>query len=204
MYDIIYSSKLYKNSKYKDNIKSAVENPVNLELVQQLNDYIEDDSEESFDVKFSDLTDDNEVDFSLEDDFDIDERFSDDEDSMDESDSDEDSLSDDSDFEEKEFDITEIKDSLNEDSNCNGVVRISDDNDELWIHYNDKTNLNNIMEDVIEFMSENYEGYEFNRLARTENAIVFTHDAENSDDLDDFKLDSDKSGGVEFGEKEEE
>ena len=123
---------------------------------------------------------------------------------MDELDSDGDSLADDSDFEEKEFDITEIKDSLNEDSNCNGVVRISDDNDELWIHYNDKTNLNNIMEDVIEFMSENYEGYEFNRLARTENAIVFTHDAENSEDLDDFKLDSDKSGGVEFGEKEEE
>ena len=189
MYDIIYSSKLYKNSKYKDNIKSAVENPVNLELVQQLNDYIEDDSEESFDVKFSDLTDDNEVDFSLEDDFDIEERFSDDEDSMDELDSDDDSLADDSDFEA---------------SNCNGVVRISDDNDELWIHYNDKTNLNNIMEDVIEFMSENYEGYEFNRLARTENAIVFTHDAENSENLDDFKLDSDKSGGVEFGEKEEE
>ena len=46
---------------------------------------------------------------------------------------------------------------------------------ELWIHYNDSINLNNVMEPVIAVLNAaNYFKLDFNRLARTENAIVFS------------------------------
>ena len=42
------------------------------------------------------------------------------------------------------------------------------------IHYNDSINLNNVMEPVISLLSNaGYSYLQFNRLARTENAIVF-------------------------------
>lgn len=68
-----------------------------------------------------------------------------------------------------------IKGMLNSRDDCAGVVRIIVKDDEMWIHYNDDTNLNNVMEPVIYVLNAaDYSHLQFNRLARTENAIVFS------------------------------
>ena len=57
-----------------------------------------------------------------------------------------------------------------------GVRRcvVKSDN-ELWIYYNDSINLNNVMEPVISVLNaSDYSYLDFNRLARTDNAIVFS------------------------------
>lgn len=70
-----------------------------------------------------------------------------------------------------------IKGMLNSRSDTCGVSRIQIKDRELWIHYNDNVNLNTIMEPVIALMnSSGYSKLNFNRLARTENAIVFFFD----------------------------
>jgi hypothetical protein len=76
----------------------------------------------------------------------------------------------------------EIKGTLNVRQDTTGVNRVQIKNDELWIYYNDDINLNNVMANVIGVLnSANYKYFEFNRLARTDNAIVFTVSLENSD-----------------------
>lgn len=68
--------------------------------------------------------------------------------------------------------IEDIKSLLNEDV---ARVQIKNNSSELWIYYKDKINLNSIMEDEIAALSDSkYSNLEFNRLARTENAIVFS------------------------------
>lgn len=72
--------------------------------------------------------------------------------------------------------LDSLKGTLNSRDDVNGVSRIKckDDDNEVWIYYNDDINLNNIMADVIEVVeSLGYTYLEFNRLARSENAIVF-------------------------------
>ena len=55
-----------------------------------------------------------------------------------------------------------------------GVIRTKQVGDELWIYFNDKKNLNNLMEAVIDRLgAAGFYQLEFNRLARTDNAIVF-------------------------------
>lgn len=67
-----------------------------------------------------------------------------------------------------------LKGLLNTSEDTEGVNRIRITDDEVWIYYEDKKNLNNIMGPVIELLSSaNYCCLEFNRLARTDNAIVF-------------------------------
>ncbi len=66
-----------------------------------------------------------------------------------------------------------LRESLNLVESLSGVTRIVIKDSELWIYYNDDTNLNNIMTDVIEYMLQCYPQLEFNRLARSDNAIVF-------------------------------
>lgn len=69
---------------------------------------------------------------------------------------------------------TELKGTLNMRTDTEGVARARIKDNELWIHYNDNVNLNNVMGPVIELLnSASYSFLEFNRLARTENAIVF-------------------------------
>lgn len=69
----------------------------------------------------------------------------------------------------------EIKGTLNARNSTQGVVRASVKNDELWIYYSDDINLNNVMSAVIDLLTvANYQFLIFNRLARTDNAIVFT------------------------------
>lgn len=79
------------------------------------------------------------------------------------------------DYNDSNFDIVSaIKGLLNINDTTVGVNRITQKPDELWIYYDDKINLNNVMDYVID--SLNAAGYaylEFNRLARSDNAMVF-------------------------------
>lgn len=73
-----------------------------------------------------------------------------------------------------EIAVDVIKGTLNSRQDTTGVNRILLKESELWIYYEDKVNLNNVMSSVIEFLnSTGYSYLEFNRLARTDNAIVF-------------------------------
>lgn len=66
-----------------------------------------------------------------------------------------------------------IKTALNNHSETKGVNRTSIKDDELWIYYDDSINLNKVMADAIETIYTFGYGLEFNRLARSDNAIVF-------------------------------
>lgn len=71
-------------------------------------------------------------------------------------------------------DLTVLKGTLNSRAETAGVNRIGEKENELWIYYNDDVNLNDIMVDVIEYLTTgDYQQLEFNRLARSDNAIVF-------------------------------
>lgn len=68
----------------------------------------------------------------------------------------------------------EIKGTLNFRKETQGVSRVLIKDSELWIYYNDSINLNNVMGNVIESLNAaNYYYLQFNRLARSDNAIVF-------------------------------
>lgn len=74
--------------------------------------------------------------------------------------------------------IKDITGILNSREDTQGVSRIGKqdkpDAPELWIYYNDSINLNNVMSSVIELLNaSNYNYLQFNRLARSDNAIVF-------------------------------
>lgn len=68
----------------------------------------------------------------------------------------------------------EVINTLNlRDDTC-GVTRSLFKGNEFWIYYNDKINLNSVMSVVLDVLaSAGYTHLEFNRLARTDNAIVF-------------------------------
>ena len=67
-----------------------------------------------------------------------------------------------------------LKGTLNSRQDTAGVIRAKVKENELWLHYNDLVNLNTVMVPVIEFMNAaGYNYLNFNRLARSENAIVF-------------------------------
>lgn len=72
--------------------------------------------------------------------------------------------------------VAQVKDTLNMKDDTKGVERtqIKKDDKELWIYYNDEINLNSIMSPVIESLNASgYSYLQFNRLARSDNAIVF-------------------------------
>lgn len=67
-----------------------------------------------------------------------------------------------------------VKSSLCQYPELSKFNRVIEKNNELWIHYNDDVNLNNIMGPVIEqLVDDHLDQLEFNRLARSDNAIVF-------------------------------
>lgn len=69
-----------------------------------------------------------------------------------------------------------LQGTLNNRADTAGVTRVRVHEDEVWVYYNDKTNLNNIMLSVVETVSNSeFADLEFNRLARTENAMVFQY-----------------------------
>lgn len=73
-----------------------------------------------------------------------------------------------------EFSPENVRNTLESVEDVSEISRVEENDDELWLYYKDKINLNNIMEQVISIVKENYSDLEFNRLARTENAIVFS------------------------------
>lgn len=78
----------------------------------------------------------------------------------------------------------EIKGYLNALNTTAGVARVNVKGDELWVYYNDDINLNNVMSAAIESLSAaNYQYLVFNRLARTDNAIVFTLSIEDTQNV---------------------
>ena len=79
--------------------------------------------------------------------------------------------------------VNQIKSTLNLNSNTSGVNRVLVKDKELWIYYNDSINLNNVMGAVIELLNAaNYNYLNFNRLARSDNAIVFEISVNDTDD----------------------
>ena len=222
----IYSSKLYITSTRKDRIKAAINDPFNVELVQQISDYLDNDSKkllktavEEEDAKIEELENKNSDsdEGSIEDEPLDDERNvfspsysgshgpiappSDMGGDMGEGGSEEpggepsdtpEEPAPDMDVEESTQipiegsskiediisdlinDLPVIKGTLNGRADTAGVIRLNVDDDELWIYYGDEVNLSDIMVDVIEALNgANYNYLTFNRLARSNNAIVF-------------------------------
>ena len=70
-----------------------------------------------------------------------------------------------------------IKGTLNAREDTKGVIRLQVNDPELWIYFNDDSNLNDKMIEVISVLnSTGYTYLKFNRLARSNNAIVFDID----------------------------
>lgn len=223
----IYACKLYKSSKHKDKIHAALEDVTNVELVKQLEEYLDDEYKPLTKIG-DDAPDDSsveEVDKSESDDgrFDaphtgggmshstpsggsLSEKYGDELDAegaekFDATQVDGDEESDSAEEATASTHISkksvladtsvgnsmlcgqvlhsglagELKGTLNMRSATSGVLRVAAKGDEVWVYYNDDTNLNNIMSPVIELLNAANYGYlVFNRLARTDNAMVFT------------------------------
>lgn len=76
----------------------------------------------------------------------------------------------------------QVKNLLNFNSDTSGVSRVMVKEDEFQVFYNDDVNLNNVMDKVIEMLnSAGYTYLEFNRLARSQNAIIFIINPKDSD-----------------------
>ena len=199
----IYTCKLYKAHKNKDAINAAIINPVNTELIKQIEDLdvIEnkEDPELSFDdfqedpLEGLDIADVDNEDLGVDHSKDMDDEIDDD---VSENDLDDDESSDIDELEdvvedEEPISPESIQEFLNDQDSTSGVSRVVEKDSEIWIHYNDKINLNNVMEDVIARLSKEYPEAEFNRLARTENAIVFVVESDEGADEESFEEDVD-------------
>lgn len=216
--NIIYSSKLYRSSNRKEKIRANMSNPINVELVQQLESYSDDEDKKrsihniSKERTDSDRISDNDKNQTNNEPVTKHIRFHDDSESMkqdedsnkdgiiDETlekdvnsdpiteDSSDTSTSEDSDDLNKDevsesthlesqcdtLDQYYLKSFLNSNKKTSGVVRVSSTDDECWVYYNDNVNLNTIIDDVIDSVTNSYSSFIFNRLARKYNAVVFT------------------------------
>lgn len=77
-------------------------------------------------------------------------------------------------FDDVVSDCETIKGTLNSREDTTGVNRLQVKDSELWIYYKDDTNLNDKMVEVIEALNAmGYTYLTFNRLARSNNAMVF-------------------------------
>jgi len=210
----IYSCKLYRASTRKKEIRAAINDPINVELVKQLRSYLDeeyqspdyvdtgnpdtpdDDTEEKIrpsessggggggysgglDTDMSDMLSEESGgdDFAPEGGSETDESDTDQEDSEPVGESVKIQSSTDI-VDSIASQLDSIKGILNSRQETTGVSRIqiksNDCDKELWIYYNDSINLNNVMEPAISLLNaSNYAYLDFNRLARTDNAIVF-------------------------------
>lgn len=221
----IFASKIYKGSSVerKNKIQSAVSDPINTELMQQLREYLDDEyiSQEYLDPdpdSFGNTEESNSPEGSPSEDAPASPRgpapahFSappmggpeipdeESEDVFDESEE-ADDLSDEvpEGAESEEGDVaestrlpkaskvtscvdvssisSELKGTLNARDDTNGVSRVRVKDNEVWIHYNDSISLNNVMDTVIDVVFRlGYTYLQFDRLARSENAVVFIID----------------------------
>lgn len=192
MYNAIYGSRIYKGSLDKAKVLAAVDSPVNSELMLQLSKYVDKDSAkivDSSDEKDkvdSEVTD--ESNSSEEESSEIDVELDHDETQEEDSEDVPDDLEDISDDEAPDEDSEKIQEVTREsiDSEVPGVSRVFEKNDEVWIAYNDDTNLDNILWDVVDVVSkQSRDSLKFNRVARSENAVVFTQDNKSDDSGED-------------------
>lgn len=192
----IFSCKMYKASKNKQKIRAALSDPLNVELVTQLRSYLDEDQEEF--LKISDEMNNTEHGESASDakpreaepemdtfeskpthssnkEDEVDEPEEDSEDKGEGEESKTDSVNSGSCIvKDVASEADAVKGLLNTTSETSGVSRMTIKEDELWVHYKDDVNLNNVMEPVIALLNASgYTNLQFNRLARTENAIVF-------------------------------
>lgn len=209
----IYGCKMFRSSSRKNHIKANIANPINVELVHQIQD-LTDDSEDtsekvnpsenrserkilkgpssspsggSYSPSFSDDIEPSEDDIFIpdesNDESDKDEK-TDDSINLDNSDELNDEDVSDENVEsseaitavvEDDVDINQLKSILNESSSLTyGVSRISERKNEVWIYYNDDVNLNPMLSDIIYTVeSSKFKNLEFNRIARSDNAVVF-------------------------------
>lgn len=214
----IYCCKMFRSSSRKDHIRANITNPINVELVQQIQDLTDDNDEDrattlpfevnpdkskerkilkgpssspsggSYSPSFNDNSEPSGEDIFIPDD----ESSDDSVDSIDSEQLDDQSKSDDtiddksSDDEvesseaitavvEDELDINQLKSILNDSSSLTyGVSRISERKNEVWVYYNDDINLNPMLSDIIYAVeSSKFKNLEFNRIARSDNAVVF-------------------------------
>lgn len=203
MLNAIYSSKLFLCSNRKEEIRSKIQAAVNTELVQQLIKDL-DDEYQTLDNVAPELSDNVDVldNTNTEKSNQIDEEqhsetsshiapsnpsvgqpidfedVSEDESSTEEGIEENPSSDDKQPIEQSTqiftFSADVLKGTLNHSSDTCGVTRVEKKENEVWIYYNDETNLNNVMTDVIEMLnSTGYTYLSFNRLARSHNAIVF-------------------------------
>lgn len=217
----IYSSILFKSSPNKGKILAALADPINTELVQQLREYIDEDSlptsrpnpadidpdlehpsddespvEDSqastehvqkrtsqvhhpsspvSDPSKSDTSDLDTVDMP-QDSVQLDESGEAEEvDESEKSTAVQSAVTACTDFDGLRSDISVIKHTLNTREDSKGVNYILfKQPDELWIYYMDNVNLNSVMGPAIELLNaSNFSYLSFNRLARSDNAIVF-------------------------------
>lgn len=217
----IYSSKLYLTSNRKDKIHAAIQDPINIELVQQLEEYLSDEAKAELKQAESQIKPEPKEDSDgqviqpdtsdtsssggggpshsaftgdILSDFGDDE-FSDEgsaEGSSSEAPVEEAPVEETTSVKGKTIKATSviwtsiedisnecetIKGTLNAREDTKGVSRIEvkgSDATELWIYYNDDSNLNDKMIEVISVLnSTGYTYLKFNRLARSNNAIVF-------------------------------
>ena len=227
----IYSSKLYVTSTRKDRIHAAMQDPINAELVQQIEDYLSDDAKQELEVAqaqesapaesnpdapmsddlgestpsagggrpssgpshssftgdvLKDFGDDELADVEPLEDAEAPVRDTDAPDvSVDEAPEaiesvtkEGEAITGSTNIESMVFSLASevpvIKGTLNSMEQTSGVSRIELKPEELWIYYEDKVNIGDIMVDVIEALNgANYTYLSFSRLARSNNAIVF-------------------------------
>lgn len=235
--DIILASRLIRSAEQLEAVKSAIDDPINTELVLQLESYLDKDAKKMLtdaekakeqkaekvvdDMRDSDSADDVESDpgFGGMGGRGVPERFSGRPSApmdMDTPDLPGDFVSEDEESTEETADVessstvygkpvtaasdiqqsdvaekvNSLKGYLNANSSTAGADRVVIKDDELWIHFNDSINLNNMMLPVIEYMTIPYPWLAFNRLARSENAMVFVINFADQFDRDDTKDDA--------------
>ena len=204
----IFSSHSFIRSPYKDKIISAIQDPVNKELLVQLKDYIDFDSIPEKYKQYSKTPIDQEEHKKA--DKEEDNSLSKKEDVVDtkpkSSSPEEEEGSEEDDADSSKASLTSsvsikaqtvlnsapccqanklqsevILATLNSIDNTSGVYRVTCvEPNEVWVYYKDDINLNNVMPNVIDILaSSGFYYLTFNRLARTQNAIVFEFDPSN-------------------------
>jgi len=180
----ILSSKFYKSSTRRSEIRAKVQDPVNSELVLQLREYLEDDIVLAPGAGIEPVP--SEVEEILEEDL-LDEELEGEEDPGDLGASTEPTPQEPvvANTVVTDVNITldinqlpgQLKGHLNLREETKGVNRIQIKEKELWVYYNDDVNLNDRMTPVLELLNAaTYTYLQFNRLARSDNAIVFDFD----------------------------
>lgn len=208
----IYGCKMFRSSSRKDHIRANIANPINVELVQQIQDLTDDEdtltnspsegssannkerkilkgpssspSGGSYSPSFNDNSEPSDEDIFIPDDETNNDSI--DSEKIDESPESDDNVDDGSSDDEvesseeitavveDELDINQLKSILNNSSLTYGVSRISERKNEVWVYYNDDINLNPMLSDIIYSVeSSKFKNLEFNRIARSDNAVVF-------------------------------